>query len=359
MSYVDYAKSVTDLARGKWPSILKEIVDPCYHRDILEPNGVCPNCGKPDLYMVPKKEADHALKCRKCDTSLFNGVRVADAFSQLKGRKLLKKIEELASKYDVSVEQQAVPVERDFARKEFDYISDNAIKIFDDRSALGLRYLSDRGIDVNNRNVINAMHETTYFVPRVSFYDKTDGVITKGEFPVLAFKVFNENGQHINWWKIYLDPVQGKAKVPQAKRGCPTLTKGQMAEEGYCIPFGRYDETVGVAEGPETALALIELGRNVFSTLTANGINRFEPPKCCKRFELYGDYDRSGTGQKVVVTKHADLSIKRPKVDVDIYLPPERLYVDGAKSLDFLDLLDGHKRGQFTVHEFEQCGFEI
>lgn len=107
------------------------------------------------------------------------------------------------------------------------------------------------------------------------------------------------------------------------------------------------------------ALALIELGRNVFSTLTANGINRFEPPTCCKRYELYGDYDRSGTGQKVVVTTHAHLSITHPEVEVDIYLPPERLYVEGEKSLDFLDLLDGHKRGRFNVYEFEECGFEI
>lgn len=359
MSYNDNAKQVLEAARGKWPAILKEIVDPQYHDTILKENGICPNCGKPDLYFVPKKKADHALRCRKCGTNLFNGLRVADAFSEHKGRKLLRLVEEVAKKSAKSVDSQPISTERDFARKEFDFICENAIDIFDDKASLGLRYLADRGIDVENDNVINAMYETTFFVPNMRYYDKSNNVVTQGNFPALVFKVFNESAHHINWWKVYLDPVQGKANVPQPKRGSPTLVEGQMADEGYCIPFGRFDTQMGVAEGPETALALIELGRNVVSTLTANGIYRFNPPDYCEHFELYGDYDRSSTGQKVVVQKHAQLSIERPNISVDIYLPPRRLYVDGEKSLDFLDLLEGHKRGRFDVHEFHDCGFSI
>jgi hypothetical protein len=360
MAFYEEAEKLAEKCQGKWPSIIKQLVTGDLADQIIDASCACPECKKTNLYIRSKEKHLHALQCRSCGWIARNGLACLSELAGFSGRKLLHSVEEAYQFADTTVDGPGeLRQERDWAREELEYITTHAIPVLSPGAEHGLQYLSGRGIDVDNQRVIDALNETTYYLENFKYYhkDKQTKKVTKGNYPILAFKVCNLAGTHIAWQKVYLDKVKPiKAPVPEAKLTTANLVEGQFRDEGYVIPFGRYSGDISTCEGPETGLAIIEMGFNVFACVNKNGMYRFEPPHGCKKLRQFGDYDKTRAGQEVVVKKHVELSLNRPEINVEIWLPPSRLYKEGDKSLDFLDLVDGYKRGKFDVPEFEDNG---
>jgi hypothetical protein len=207
-------------------------------------------------------------------------------------------------------------------------------------------YLQNRGLilDVLERYLDK---DVLFFHPKLKYYheilDDFDIVIDKeyGEYPAMIAKVFDIDFTTIGFHKTYLNEEGKKAPVECPKKLSSAVNQGDYSKNGSIVPLckvsnGRY----GIAEGIETSLAILSMGRPCWSVLNANGIMTFPIPEDCHTLDIYGDLDASKTGQNVLAEKYFALQISHPNLKVNLYLPPE-LYWDKnltPKGIDFLDL---------------------
>ncbi|MDV7403125.1 toprim domain-containing protein, partial [Arthrospira platensis SPKY1] len=80
--------------------------------------------------------------------------------------------------------------------------------------------------------------------------------------------------------------------------------------------------TLGIAEGIETAFAAAELFEvPVWSCISANGIESFEPPEGVKQVILFADHDANFAGQAAAYRAAHRLSLKG--YEVEVVVPPK------------------------------------
>jgi hypothetical protein len=93
---------------------------------------------------------------------------------------------------------------------------------------------------------------------------------------------------------------------------------------------------LGVAEGIETALAVhVRTGMPVWSAVSANLLERLEPPAKTSLVVIWADRDRSGTGAAAaLLLRERSLG---PGILVAVHLPPGPI-PPGAKGVDWVDV---------------------
>lgn len=129
----------------------------------------------------------------------------------------------------------------------------------------------------------------------------------------------------------YLDQDGRKADLEPARK----LAPGPVPKGG-AVRLAASAETMGVAEGIETALsAMILDGVPVWSALSAGALLNWQPPPGARNVIVYGDTDASFTGQSAAYSLAHKL--RTEGYAVDVRLPP--LEVGGAKGADWNDVL--------------------
>jgi hypothetical protein len=138
-------------------------------------------------------------------------------------------------------------------------------------------YLEGRGLDCRRlyRSVLR-------FHPGLPYPDRP------GTIPALVAKVSAPDGTGTGIWRIFLgDGPKGRARVPNAKLGLGVV-------RGGAVRIGGISDTIGIAEGVETALAAAEISGwayPVWAALSTSGMMTFEPPPGVKRVVIFPDYD--------------------------------------------------------------------
>lgn len=153
-------------------------------------------------------------------------------------------------------------------------------------------YFKHRYIDLPEYN-----SETIRFSNRVRCWTHEEGFFY---LPAILCAVRDIDGNIVSLHRTYLDPNgNGKAPIPDPKRLMSPPTPGLL--RGAAIRLFEAKETLGVAEGVETALAchIATGGLPVWATVTANGMEALKVPEAVKRVVIFGDNDRSGCGQRV------------------------------------------------------------
>jgi putative DNA primase/helicase len=121
------------------------------------------------------------------------------------------------------------------------------------------------------------------------------GWIEDGQYPAMIAKVVAADGQMVAVHKTYLTSDGRKVAIPAAKKLSKALYRGAL--NGAAIRLFHAGETLAVAEGIETALAVHLLGDlPVWSTITANGMERLTVPVHTKKLIIAADNDASGRG---------------------------------------------------------------
>ena len=111
-----------------------------------------------------------------------------------------------------------------------------------------------------------------------------------------------------------------------------TPPKKQGATTGAAIRLTQATDTVALAEGIETALAVHEsTGVPVWTTISAHGMQSIQLPPEIETVELWADNDASGVGQKA--TEKAATRLLREGREVYILVPP-------IENSDWLDVLN-------------------
>jgi putative DNA primase/helicase len=169
-------------------------------------------------------------------------------------------------------------------------------------------YLSGRGLSVGSDVLLG--HRGIYHAE------------TKQRLPAVIAPIVGPDGRLQSAHRIFLGDVEPRKKLMPAV---------ETINGGACRLFEAAAE-MGVAEGIETAMAAHEVfGVPVWATITAYGIETFEPPPGVERLHIFGDNDSTFTGQAVAYALARRLRNDHRHIAIEVQIPP-------AVDSDWLDV---------------------
>lgn len=265
-----------DVARGKWPGILKQLgIEEKFLRNI---HGPCPICQGRDRYRFDDKDGFGTYYCSHCGPG--DGIKLVMLFKNLDFKNAAQQVEAAAGfvkqeKYDTKKTDEQ-------KRKALNAVWAESVPVV--RGDPVCEYLEGRGI------VLSHIPPSLRFAPRLKYYrdDKT----LYGHYQGMLAIVTAPDGSGATIHRTYLSGKQ-KADVPSPKK----LMQG-LPTKGAAIRLSPIAETIGVAEGIETALSASMLfGVPTWACVSANGVETFQPPEGVRRVVIFGDNDENYVGQ--------------------------------------------------------------
>ncbi len=155
-------------------------------------------------------------------------------------------------------------------------------------------------------------------------------------------KVVDKDGNLKGIHKTILQKIDGKVK--RVKKGFMQGSK----PKGNSIHFGKPTDTLGVAEGIETALSVKEAlpEMPMWAALSANFMGSLEMPDTVKKLYVFYDKDKNDVGKQAAIK----LAKRYADKGVSVYLvePPMDIPSD-SKGVDFNDVL--LKQGKDAIVE--------
>lgn len=179
------------------------------------------------------------------------------------------------------------------------------------------RYLRERGLAA-----VSALREA-----RLLYWHEGARL---GPFATMVAVIHGATGEPESLHLTYLDGI-AKANVPSPRKVMTPL----HTITGGAIRLFPAAETMGVAEGIETALSAAQLFNvPVWAAVSAGGVESFVPPIECQRLTIFADHDESFTGQAAAYALAKRM--QRQGLSCDVVLPElgdwnEELVLNGRK----------------------------
>jgi putative DNA primase/helicase len=134
--------------------------------------------------------------------------------------------------------------------------------------------------------------------------------------PAMIAMVRDAGGKPVNIHRTFLGE-NGKADMDDPRAMMPG-----PVPEGSAVRLSAPAETLGIAEGIETAFAASKrFGLPVWSAIDAGKLAKWIPPEQCKSVVIFGDNDANFTGQAAAYSLAHRLAIKGYAVSVRIPEP--------------------------------------
>lgn len=286
---IDTARLASD-AFGRWPGILVSLG---IGSDFLKnEHGPCPVCGGRDRFRFDDRGNGRWI-CNQCGAG--------DGFQLLRnlyGWDFFRAKEEVARVVGTADTQPVRERSREDRLKSAAKVWESARKIKPGDPAA--RYLQRRcGVEV--------------FPPILRLHPELKHPTSGQYFPALVALMRGPDGKSCGVHRIFLTNAGEKAPVENQKAALGELGSIHLAHAG---------ETLGIAEGVETALCAARLFQvPVWSAVCANGMEAWEPPKGVRRALVFGDNDASFTGQAAAYELARRLRMKG--LEVSVHIPPE------------------------------------
>jgi putative DNA primase/helicase len=122
-------------------------------------------------------------------------------------------------------------------------------------------------------------------------YRHVDG--SREQHPAMLALYVSPDAGEMTLHATYLDIAGHKAQVPDVKKLAPL-----PVPTGGAVRLAQSAETMGVAEGIETALSAMQMyDVPTWACLTSAGLMKWEPPRTAKHIIIFGDHDTSFAGQ--------------------------------------------------------------
>ena len=272
-------RDIHDECVGRWRDLLPKLgVNEKYLKDT---HGPCPMCnGGKDRFRFDDKGGRGTWICSVCGAGngvelvmRHRGISFVEATSALRALIPASEVRVDRAKPKITIEAQRTAVEGMWGRSHAVHPQDPVGK-----------YLTKRGIPQE------AWSHELRFLPE-ALYPMQDG--NKVFLPAMVARVIAGDGSHISLHKTYLTLDGDPADVPERKM----LVRGPKPSRGS-VRLSRSAETMGIATGIETSLAASSLaGVPVWAALSDGGLNDWQPPPSVKKLIIYGDNDRSFSGQ--------------------------------------------------------------
>lgn len=297
-------RKVSEIATGRWPSILM-------HFGVAEEflknrHGPCPICGGKDRYRFDDQLGRGSWICNQCGSG--DGFKLLELLKGWTFREAAYQVEQIAG----SVQQVATKKEQDEDKK---MASVRRVWMESEPVCKG----DPAWLYLNNRVGIELVPSCFRYHPALPYVEGE----SVDYHPALVAAVSSHEGQGIGVHRIYLTKGGHKAPVESAKK----LLAGRPLN-GASIKIGAASETLGIAEGIETALAASRLfSVPTWAAISANLLEQWAPPEQVKTVIVFGDNDASFTGQASAFALAKKLRNKGLNVEVKI---PEQVGKDWA-----------------------------
>jgi len=198
------------------------------------------------------------------------------------------------------------------------------------------RYLEGRGI-------LAAALKADCFMFHPKLHYKHKGTYY-GAFPGIMAVVRNNIGHPVSIHRIFLTPEGQKLQVTEkapARKQCESLSsdiKGRVITLGQCaIDAAKRDGVIGIAEGLETALAVMQGARiPVVSCISTSNMNAYRPPQGVRTVLIFVDIDRTSAG--LIAAKRFKQTLEGEGYRAKLVFPDLKR-PESAKSVDWADQL--------------------
>lgn len=266
-------------ANGRWKGILSGLgMD---GKTLSGKQCPCPMCAGKDRFVFDDKEGRGTYICRQCGAG--NGVDLVMNW---------KAVDFISAKRLIESQIGTAPVIIPKATQDLESQKSAMAALWRRAAALdGLdiasRYLGSRGIPAGS---LAALSPSLRWTPSLS-HKNDDRVETFHPAMLAKFVAADDSGSILH--RTWLAEPGVKANVDKARK----LMPGKVPEAG-AVRLGGAGETMGIAEGLETALSAGEFFKiPVWAALTAGALIKWKPPKAAKSVIVFGDTDKSFTGQ--------------------------------------------------------------
>lgn len=296
-----------EIARYKWHGILKAIG--LEDRFTKNSHGPCPICGGKDRYRFDNRDGYGTYFCSMCGAG--DGVKLVMGFKGLDFKEAARQIEQAAG---------FVKSHQNKERDNYDVIRRRLRSMWCESKPFRCGdpvagYLSSRGIDLTHKPTCIRYHESLFY--------KDDH--QTGSYQAMLALVTAPDGSGATIHRTYIKDGK-KAPVSSAKKLCTGFPI-----KGGAIRLYPEGETLGVAEGIETALAAAQLfSVPTWATVSAGGLESFEPPKSVKRLIVFSDNDENFVGQSAAYSLAKRMSLAGLSVEVRL---PEVIGSDWADEI--------------------------
>lgn len=312
------------LTQGRWKGILSTLG--LTAKQLSGKHCECPVCQngpKSDSFRFDDKEGRGTWICSHCGSG--DGYTLVSKIRGVDFRGAMDIVAPLVG--SVAFEApKAKPESMDEARQQMTRVWGLAKPL--DGHDMASRYMGSRGIKKSVWPLsLRFLHELSY--------SEDDGTFRM--LPAMLAKFVAPDGKSAilhRTWLGYRDGRPDKANVKFPRK----MWRGEIPKGG-AVRLGPVAETMGVAEGIETALsAEIVAGVTVWATTSAQALVNFQPPPECKHLIIFADSDASYTGQLAGYSLARRLTSAPPdkRITVEVRLP---MFHDVGDKADWNDVV--------------------
>ncbi|MCG7492452.1 toprim domain-containing protein [Thalassobius sp. Cn5-15] len=295
--------STAELAQGKWVAILQAAGVPSQF--LKNKHGPCPGCGGENRYRFDNKEGRGTWICSRCQSG--DGLDLLQGYFGWDFKTAAQKVDEIiGNNPDLKSEAPKGGTNKESAERWRRELWQQSEPFDPSRHAHIRDYLTKRGCYDPD------MLGDVRYAPSARV---RDGLW----LPAMVLAVRGSTGSVVQLHRTFLDPnspIKAEIEAPRA------MMPGAVPE-GAAVWTSAPAETMGIAEGFETALAASLMhGIPVWSAIDAGKLEKFTPPEGVKHLVIFGDNDRSFTGQKAAYALAWRIS-RKGEVKVDVEIPAE------------------------------------
>jgi putative DNA primase/helicase len=279
-----------DAAKGKWKGILLQLGVERAH--LTGNHAPCPLCGGEDRFRFDNKHGNGSYICNQCGAG--TGMQLLQRLKGWDFKTAAGEVDKVLSNVQAD---QVKPALDDEKRRELLRKLWQASKPIEPDDQAGW-YLTGRGCAIGSKDL--------RFVEQCP---APDGI----KRPAMIAMVRDAEGKPANIHRTFLgEGCKADMDNPRAMMPGPV-------PEGSAVRLFAPAETMGIAEGIETALAAARLFKvPVWSAIDAGKLAKWIPPEGCRNVIVFGDNDDKFGGQAAAFTLAHRLAVKGYSVTVRI-----------------------------------------
>lgn len=293
-------RDIHEAARGRWRAVLLEAGVKAEH--LSGKHTSCPQCGGVDRFRWTNRAGSGDSICTHCGSR--SGIDLVMAMRQCDFREARRFVLEQIGTAPVEAPKAPRNNERVLQRLEATWKAARRLDGDDPAS----RYLRSRGINFDEYPTQLRFHNR-------AAYRHEDGHVTN--HPALIAKMVGTDAKAWTLHTTFLDQYGNKADLPKVRKLAPFAVP-----LGGAVRLSRSADTMGIAEGIETALSAAQLfDVPVWAALSAGAMVKWDPPTTARSILIFGDADSGYAGQAAAYTLAHKLAGKG--FNVDVRLPPD------------------------------------
>lgn len=287
----------TDAARGKWRGILLQLGMDAAH--LTGKHGACPMCGGSDRFRFDNKDGNGTWICNQCGAG--TGMDLAKAHLGMEFRDAANEVDRILG--NVGDDPKPKPaLDGETQRRLLNQLWQSSVPVEPD-CPVGW-YLTNRVPGWRNCPDLR-------FAERAPVPANAGGGVSPA---MLAMVRDCKTGNPVTIHRTFLTLAGTKADMPNPR----ALMPGDLPE-AVAVQLSKAGETLGIAEGIETALAAqAKFDVPCHAAINAGFLAKWQPPEGVRKVVIFGDCDGNYTGQAAAYTLAHRLS---RKLQVEVRIP--------------------------------------